>query len=337
MRDNVQARPTLHLLKGLDEGWTDSCQRRHIVEERWKELHPLARLDHPALAKAVGQFGSDPSDDINKGTISCSGDLHLLKVRAGQWRAGVWTDPKTGVRWVVAAGLAKGGHGDADDFYEQLKAMPGPALQALLPTRQDHTLLRRETAAAIMVEWRLDLQRLVIELLDQAMTQGSSDRKSVAHPTTGAPMAKVRVTWSAHHEPDYDFEEVVVELFDVAQPNSNLTDMMRIQILTAIAPPSQDWDVAGGIYSAFEEHGHTQQQLTALCQACDEDRVIEPQMGQLTHYTHTGDITTKTVNGEALRAICGKYFVPMQDPNRFPACPECGEIMDQIRKHTNFD
>ncbi|WP_460462884.1 hypothetical protein [Arthrobacter pigmenti] len=81
MRDNVQTRPTLHLLKGLDEGWTDSCQRRHIVEERWKELHPLARLDHPALAKAVGQFGSDPSDDINKGTISCSGDLHLLKVR----------------------------------------------------------------------------------------------------------------------------------------------------------------------------------------------------------------------------------------------------------------
>lgn len=330
MRDDVRARPTLHLLAGLDDGWDNAYQRRHIQERRWKELHPLALLDHPALAKAVEQFGSDPAGDISKGTIACTGNLHLQKVRAGQWRAGVWADPATGVRWVVSAGLAKGGHKDADDFYERLKVLSKSTLETLLPTQEDYILLRRETVAAAMIEWRLDLQCLVSQMLTEAMAKGESMRENVPHPRVGEAMAKVCVTWSANHEPDYDCEDIVVEFFDVAQPNSSLTTVMLTQILTSIAPPSQDWDVVGGIYSALEEQGHAERQLAALRQASEDKLVLEPQRGQLAHYAHRRDITTNAINGDALRSLCGKFFVPMQDPSRFATCPECAEVRAQI-------
>ncbi|MDA8292528.1 MAG: DUF3039 domain-containing protein [Actinomycetota bacterium] len=32
------------------------------------------------------------------------------------------------------------------------------------------------------------------------------------------------------------------------------------------------------------------------------------------------------VNGTAVRALCGKVWVPSRDPTRYPLCPTCKEI-----------
>jgi hypothetical protein len=36
------------------------------------------------------------------------------------------------------------------------------------------------------------------------------------------------------------------------------------------------------------------------------------------------------VNGTAMRALCGKVWVPSRDPERFPICPECKEIYESL-------
>ncbi|HLI15653.1 MAG TPA: DUF3039 domain-containing protein [Acidimicrobiales bacterium] len=34
------------------------------------------------------------------------------------------------------------------------------------------------------------------------------------------------------------------------------------------------------------------------------------------------------VNGTAVRALCGKVWVPRHDPKRYPLCPTCREIAE---------
>jgi hypothetical protein len=35
------------------------------------------------------------------------------------------------------------------------------------------------------------------------------------------------------------------------------------------------------------------------------------------------------VNGTAVRALCGKVWVPGRDPKRYPLCPTCKEIAER--------
>ena len=34
------------------------------------------------------------------------------------------------------------------------------------------------------------------------------------------------------------------------------------------------------------------------------------------------------VNGTAVKALCGKIWVPGRDPKRYPLCPTCKEIAE---------
>jgi hypothetical protein len=36
------------------------------------------------------------------------------------------------------------------------------------------------------------------------------------------------------------------------------------------------------------------------------------------------------VNGTAVRALCGKVWVPGRDPKRYPLCPSCKEIAESM-------
>jgi len=49
------------------------------------------------------------------------------------------------------------------------------------------------------------------------------------------------------------------------------------------------------------------------------------------HYVKKGDIVRSAVEGVAVEALCGKRWIPDRDPQRFPVCPTCKEIMAHIR------
>ena len=36
------------------------------------------------------------------------------------------------------------------------------------------------------------------------------------------------------------------------------------------------------------------------------------------------------VNGTAVKALCGKIWVPSRDPKRYPLCPTCKEIAESM-------
>jgi len=50
------------------------------------------------------------------------------------------------------------------------------------------------------------------------------------------------------------------------------------------------------------------------------------------HYANKNEITESMVTGKPIRALCGKVWVPSRDPNKYPLCPTCKEIFDQLPK-----
>ncbi|MCH7788998.1 MAG: DUF3039 domain-containing protein [Acidobacteria bacterium] len=50
------------------------------------------------------------------------------------------------------------------------------------------------------------------------------------------------------------------------------------------------------------------------------------------HYVPKAKLTEAMVNGTAVLALCGKVWVPSRDPGRFPICPECKSIREDMAK-----
>ncbi len=50
------------------------------------------------------------------------------------------------------------------------------------------------------------------------------------------------------------------------------------------------------------------------------------------HYVQKDKILPSAVEGTPVRALCGKKWVPNRDPKRYPVCPECKDIFDQLRR-----
>ena len=59
-----------------------------------------------------------------------------------------------------------------------------------------------------------------------------------------------------------------------------------------------------------------------------EDRYAPPEAGdwdRFAHYCKKADAMRALVTGEAIMALCGKWWVPCRDPDRYPVCQTCAE------------
>ena len=49
------------------------------------------------------------------------------------------------------------------------------------------------------------------------------------------------------------------------------------------------------------------------------------------HYVRKEKIVESAVTGKAVRALCGKKWVPSRDPQNFPICPTCKELHSKMK------
>lgn len=50
------------------------------------------------------------------------------------------------------------------------------------------------------------------------------------------------------------------------------------------------------------------------------------------HYVKKGDIVRAAVEGLPVEALCGKRWIPDRDPQKYPVCPTCKEILGQLKR-----
>ena len=51
---------------------------------------------------------------------------------------------------------------------------------------------------------------------------------------------------------------------------------------------------------------------------------------RFSHYVRKEKIVESAVTGKAVRALCGKKWVPSRDPEKYPICPRCKEIYEGL-------
>ena len=51
---------------------------------------------------------------------------------------------------------------------------------------------------------------------------------------------------------------------------------------------------------------------------------------RFSHYAPKDQIMQAMVEGTPVRALCGKLWVPSRDPQRFPVCPVCKDLYDNV-------
>lgn len=328
-----RARPTLRVLQeDLTSDWMSPQPRRALAEGRLHDLHPLSELPHPIIAKATDSFGADPADDNFVGPIASSNELNLWEIKQSQWRGGVWVDQETQVCWLVVSGLAKGGHQDRSDFYKRVEreAQAGES-NRWLPTKNDIRLLKQETAARLRTEWEIEIQREVMYALE-GIHEGGEWRVDIRHPVQGeGRLALVDITVTPIREAGYKADEIVVEILpEYSSAGSELLWTLATRLLITIDPPEQLWERFGDTYSNIGEPGAWHDRIVELRPLVEDGCLATSQPGTTSHFAHKEHLAGKTINGEAVRSLCGTYFVPQQDHDALPRCLACEERIAEL-------
>ncbi|NPC97567.1 DUF3039 domain-containing protein [Nocardioides sp. zg-DK7169] len=73
---------------------------------------------------------------------------------------------------------------------------------------------------------------------------------------------------------------------------------------------------------------------TAVDERVREDRSTLPTQGgdheRFSHYVDKDKLTEAMVMGTPVVALCGKVWVPSRSPEKFPVCPECKEVWEEL-------
>jgi hypothetical protein len=330
---NRRARPTLRLLaEDLTADWESPRPRRLLTAGDVELLHPLSELPHPIITKATESCGADPADDHYVGPIAASTKLPLFEIKTAQWRGGVWEDRATGVRWLLVAGLAKGDHQDHDDFYLRVKRENDTGdPRRWLPTPEDHQLLRQETAARLLTEWELATQQQIRDALREVHAGGST-RLNIPHPRHGqGRLARLTLVVTPVREPGYEADEIELDVAPISTyAGTGLLWKLTIRALVCLSPPEQGWDRYKDSYTNIAEPGAWTTRLAELEKLVAAHELAESEPGRHSHYTHREHLAGNTIEGHAVRALCGAFFVPTQDHEKLPLCPPCRERLSEL-------
>jgi hypothetical protein len=70
---------------------------------------------------------------------------------------------------------------------------------------------------------------------------------------------------------------------------------------------------------------------TATIEREETRELVEPgDAERFAHYVKKEKILESAMTGEPVIALCGKVWVPGRDPNKFPVCPACKDILDGV-------
>jgi hypothetical protein len=72
--------------------------------------------------------------------------------------------------------------------------------------------------------------------------------------------------------------------------------------------------------------------MNTLLEIAPTDPELEEDEPRFAHIVRRDEQMVGYIEGVPIRALCGKVWVPTRDPERYPVCGLCREIMEQIKR-----
>ncbi len=326
----------------------DAAQWRAIEDGRFEDLPELNEIIHPAVLHLLDVFSPEHEFEGSRPTISKLGYPPVYKLKTSQYRGAVHVDQE-GRAWLIAVGIRR--DGDVDDFYESIDDQA-----SLLPTEADQKRLRVEDARRRLREWRREICLATVHAVAQSSTDGSEVTVDLPPLGTKVPAGQLsiqvyRLDYSGLSiaSSDVGSENVPAEVnIDVrlgGWEHKAARDAALLCVACVIAPSEEQWDAtpgpAGVSYTADCTESRLEQlmlisqlndrhDMTELMAEVVPDCVAPVSQG---HVVPKSTLVDALVDGNAVRALCGQWFVPRQDPGDMPRCEDCVDAHSAVMEH----
>ncbi|APT91868.1 hypothetical protein CPHO_01930 [Corynebacterium phocae] len=282
------------------------------------------------MADAITISSPDRDSSSLPPTIS-SVSPRCFKLKKGRDRGAAFKD-KQGQIWVVAAGFRE--EGSPDDFYSYFLSLDKKiGFEGWGPGIRDKELLETDHDMERLSSWRQNLW----ERIDNEL--GSLQAGDAIHLDIfdifggGAPLVGT-----------IDIELVLLddwprplglEINARTEPRSSSPFLLRVATLVVLSRFHDDEQVWSAMY---ENDGASKQYVLEFDDDIPESNVWEGKTaapypgafraGSQTHHVlmTQSEADRKMVDGEPVTTLCGRTFVPRQDPQKLPNCDECQRI-----------
>ena len=327
----TSTRPTLRCLaEDLTHDWDDIEDHRLVRDGRVGTRKTVHAMGHKIIRKAVENFPTEGDDDKKRETISGLKDPHFYKVKVDRWRGAAYVDAN-GQAWLVAVGLRY--EGESKDFYKHFMIEVSQNAERFLPTEQDNALLCDEVTETLIRQREDVTASLALEMLNEAResAEGLATAKLTYEARSGeqVTLADVTVLVAAPEATDEPYE-VLVDLEVVDWSLIELLEWDEQVLKAALCACEGRWESTHATTRMHSLEVASERELNAMCRG--DLSAMQPGIltaGRTTHTVHVERLTESIVNGEAVQALCGKWFVPRQDYMNLPLCHIC-EVLDRF-------
>jgi hypothetical protein len=154
----------------------------------------------------------------------------------------------------------------------------------------------------------------------------------VAHPVPKkGKLAEIDLTVAAVREDGYKADEIDLEVIPSAgNAGSSLIWQLTVRVLITVSPPEQGWDRFKDTYSNIGEPGAWTARVAELNALVEANDLAVSKPGTTSHYMHREHLAGSTIEGRAVRALCGVYFVPTQNHESIPRCDICTTRLSEL-------
>lgn len=302
------------------------------VRKQLKLLPPLSQLRHPLVLAFDDQFAGEDDAGTLRETIKAVKDRQWFKqTYSARWRgaAAVLQQDGAETAWLSAAGYHR--EGSPEDFYEEFARRCHSGSDAFLPAAEDATLRRIEVKVARLEAWKLQLHLSALVLLDAAINNPEHTHNTTVLSPDSTELLTLSMLVVQTNVEDVVAHELVV-VVPAGWEHQNLYARASIIVKTAIEPQLEAWTSAPLNHNAESHWTVLTEEAMFAARATAESGTLsasarpgEVRLGTIAHYSHQDHIAYATVHGEAIRAMCGHWFVPTADHESKPVCATCQE------------
>ncbi|PPF64714.1 hypothetical protein C5E16_14235 [Clavibacter michiganensis] len=317
----------------LVDGVPDSELAKHL-----RQMPPLSRLGHPLIHAFDDQFSGDDDEGTLRETISAVNDRPWFKQSySSRWRgaAVVLEDGPHEIAWLGAAGYHRAG--SPEDFYVVFATGCSSGSDAYLPQAEDKAVQKVESKVARRDAWKLQLHLTALVLMCAACDDVENSYSVQVLSPDGTNLLTLTMTVFPTELNGAVANELLVELNPSSWEAPTLWETAGRVVCSAVQPKMESWTAAplSGAGMSFAtvltEEATTTARLSAQSGQVDAStRPGEVRMGTVAHYAPRDNLTYATVAGEAVRAICGHWFVPTADHEHLPHCVTCQESWESM-------